>query len=151
MRTGFDTETGREQRWKQVASQLSKQTARGARIAKPPILKIYGIQCVILLVFCSGLWIVNLTVAYSALLGGLISIGPNIYFACSAFRYAGARAAQDIARSMYRGEVLKFMLSAALFAMVFVLVRPLAAGTLFAAFILTTVVNTILVVKLGKI
>lgn len=129
---------------------MNRQTAQGAQIAKPPILKIYGIQSVILVCVSAGLSMVDRTMAYSALLGGLISIGPNFYFACSAFRYSGARAARHIARSVYRGEVLKFVLSAALFASVFVLVRPIAAGTLFAAFILATVVNTILVVKLGK-
>lgn len=112
---------------------------------------IYGIQFGVLAVLSASLLFVDMTMAYSALLGGLISIGPNFYFACSAFRYSGARAAQHIARSIYRGEVLKFLLSAALFACVFVLIKPLAAGTLFAAFILATVVNTILVVKLGKL
>lgn len=134
-----------------MARQLHRQTARGARIAKPPFLKIYGVQWLALLCASAGLLVVDVTTAYSALLGGLISIGPNSYFARAAFRYSGARAANDVARALYRGEVLKFLLSAALFASVFVLVKPLAAGTLFGAFILMTVINTILVVKLGNI
>ena len=134
-----------------MASQLNKQTARGAQIPKPPILKIYGIQCAALLLVCAGLSVVDWTTAYSALLGGLLSIGPNTYFACSAFRYSGAGAAANVARSIYRGEVLKFVFSAVLFALVFVMVKPLAAGTLFTAFILTTVINTILIVSLGRL
>lgn len=130
---------------------MNRQTARGAQIPKPPILKIYGIQCAALLLIGVGLIAVDWTTAYSAFLGGLISIGPNTYFACSAFRYSGAGAADHVARSIYRGEVIKFVFSAALFALIFATVRPLAAGTLFTAFILTTVINTILIVKLGKL
>ena len=135
----------------QIAEQLNNKAARGAQISKPPILKIYGIQCAVLLCLCAGLLAVDITTAYSALLGSLISIGPNVYFACSAFRYSGARAASSVARALYRGEVFKFVLTAALFASVFILVKPLAAGTLFAAFIFTTVINTILILKLGDI
>ena len=134
-----------------MAKQLDNNTALGARIKKPPILIIYGTQFAVLLCVCAGLLAVDMTTAYSALLGGLISIGPNTYFACSAFRYTGARAANNVARSVYRAEILKFVLSAALFASAFVLVRPLAAGALFAAFIVATVVNSLLIVKLGNI
>ena len=103
-----------------------------------------------LLLVSAGLAVADKAMGYSALLGGLISIVPNTYFACSTFRYSGARAASNIARSIYLAEVLKFVFSAALFACVFVLVKPIAAGTLFTAFILTTVVNTMLIFKLAN-
>ncbi len=132
------------------SSQLKPNTAHGAKIAKPPILKIYGIQLLILLCVSAGLFVVNITVAYSALLGGLIFIGPNFYFASLAFRYQGARAAKKIAETMYRGEVIKFLLSAVLFAAVFVLVEPISAGALFVAFIGMLLLNTALVIKMGQ-
>ena len=128
---------------------MKSQTQQGASIAKPPIAKIYGIQLLVLLIAAAGLLLVNTTSAYSALLGGLISIVPNVYFAITAYRFSGARSAQRVAHSMYRGEVIKFVLSAAGFASVFVLVKPIAAGLLFTAFILTMVLNTLLIFRLG--
>lgn len=58
--------------------------------------------------------------AYSALLGGLIFIGPQHYFACWAFRFSGARAAKRVVYAFYWGEAGKFLLTVMLFAMVFV-------------------------------
>ena len=88
--------------------------------------------------------------AYSVLLGGLISIVPNSYLASLAYRFTGARAASDVAGSLYRGEVGKFVLTAVMFALVFVMVKPLSAPALFAAFILTTVLNWVLVLRMSK-
>lgn len=58
--------------------------------------------------------------AYSAMLGGLVSALPNLYFANAVFRYQGARAAKKIVNSLYRGEAFKLILSMALFTLVFV-------------------------------
>ncbi len=99
-----------------MAKQLKHTTARGAPIAKPPLLRIYASQCVVLVGVTVGLLLINTVVAYSALLGGLIAVVPNIYFASLAFRYSGARAANDVAKSLYVGEVGKFVLTAMAFA-----------------------------------
>jgi ATP synthase protein I len=61
----------------------------------------------------------GLTAAISALLGGLVSIVPNIYFALKLFRYQGARAAKQIVNSFYKGEAAKIALSVLMFALVF--------------------------------
>ena len=55
----------------------------------------------------------------SAVLGGLVCVIPNAYFAKQLFRYHGALAAKRIVSGFYRGEALKIALSAALFALVF--------------------------------
>jgi ATP synthase protein I len=55
----------------------------------------------------------------TAILGGLVSIVPNAYFARTLFRYHGAQAAKKIVNSFYKGEALKLFLSIALFALVF--------------------------------
>ena len=78
---------------------------------------------------------------YSGFLGGAIAWLPNLYFAHKAFRYSGARAARDILKSFYAGEAGKFVFTAALFALVFVGVKPLDARSVFAAFILTQMVS----------
>ncbi|WP_426150915.1 F0F1 ATP synthase subunit I [Pseudomonas sp. DC3000-4b1] len=81
------------------------------------------------------------TSGYSGLCGGLIGWLPNVYFAMKAFRFSGARAAQAIVRSFYAGEAGKLILTAVLFALAFVGVKPLAPLALFGVFFLTQVVN----------
>jgi ATP synthase protein I len=61
----------------------------------------------------------GLTAAMSALLGGLVSIVPNAYFARKLFRHQGAQAAKQIVNSFYKGEASKIALSIAMFAVVF--------------------------------
>ena len=73
---------------------------------------------------------------YSGLCGGLIAWLPNLYFAHKAFRFSGARAAQSIVRSFYAGEAGKLILTAVLFALAFVVVKPLEAPLLFGVFLL---------------
>jgi len=80
---------------------------------------------------------------FSALLGGLIAWLPNTYFAIRAFRYRGARAAQKIVRSFYAGAFGKMMLTMAMFAVVFIKVKPLSALALFVGFALVQTMNWI--------
>lgn len=58
--------------------------------------------------------------ALSAVLGGLVCIIPNAFFANRLFKYEGARAAKQIVNSFYKGEALKFVLTIILFSVVFV-------------------------------
>lgn len=108
----------------------------GAPIAKPPLGKLYGTQLSVLLAVAGLLWIggIDRTVASSALLGGLISIGPSYFFARQVFRFRGARFAPQIAQAFYVGETGKFLLTAAAFAAVFALVKPLDAAALLLAY-----------------
>jgi len=76
----------------------------------------------------------------SALLGGLIAWVPNVYFAVRAFRYRGARVAQKIVRSFYAGAFGKYVLTMAMFGVVFIMVRPLNPLALFIGFILVMAV-----------
>ena len=133
-----------------MAKQLQRDTARGAHIAKPPLIRIYTIECIVLVVVSAALLLSSQVLAYSALLGGLISVVPNVYFASLAFRFSGARAASDVAKSLYRGEIGKCVLTAILFACVFVLVKPLSAGSLFAMFIFMMVLNWVLLVRFSR-
>ena len=76
--------------------QLGIKTMHGAKIQKPPFLRIYASQCVVLVCISTVLLFADRVIAYSSLLGGIISIGPNIYFARLAFRFTGASAANDV-------------------------------------------------------
>jgi|KBSSwiStaDraftv2_1062776.scaffolds.fasta_scaffold19995_2 ATP synthase protein I len=106
-----------------------------AHIARPPVEKWYGLQVLILLLVAAGLIWVNITTAYSVLLGGLISVVPSYYFARQAFRFRGARFARHIAQAFYVGETGKFLLTAGAFALVFALVKPLNAAAVLLAFL----------------
>jgi len=75
--------------------------------------------------------------AMSTLLGGLVGLLPNVYFAWRAFRYQGARFARDIVKCFYRAEAGKFGLTAALFTLVFVAVPPSNPALFFGAYVAT--------------
>jgi ATP synthase protein I len=80
--------------------------------------------------------IFGMVAGYSALLGGLIALLGNLYFAFKAFRYFGARSAKAIVQSLWAGEMGKQILAAALFALVFVGVKPLQPAALFVGYLL---------------
>lgn len=91
----------------------------------------------------AGFFIGGQLTGQSALLGGLIAWLPNTYFALRAFRYRGARAAQKIVRSFYAGAFGKMILTMAMFAIVFIKVKPLGALALFVGFALVQTMNWI--------
>ena len=74
--------------------------------------------------------------AYSALLGGLIALLANAYFAYQAFRYFGARSAKAIVQSIWAGAMGKWIIASVLFALTFVGVQPLAPMALFIGYLL---------------
>lgn len=57
--------------------------------------------------------------AFSAIIGGLVCVMPNIFFVRKIFKYNGARAAKQIVNGFYKGEALKLIMSIALFVLVF--------------------------------
>ena len=71
---------------------------------------------------------------YSFILGALTSILPSIYMAWRIFGYRGVRPAKDVVRSFYRGEAGKLAMTVVLLSLVFLLIKPLAAGAFFAGF-----------------
>lgn len=75
----------------------------------------------------------------SVLLGGMVSVVPNAYFARKLFQHQGARAARQIVNGFYTGEAFKLALTFVLFAMVFKFFKidPLV---FFAAYILAQMV-----------
>jgi ATP synthase protein I len=78
---------------------------------------------------------------YSALLGSLTCVIPNAFLATRivlARRDSGARA---LIRAAYTGELGKLALTVLMFSIVFVTVKPLAAGSLFAGFIAAQLVT----------
>ncbi|NLY14317.1 MAG: F0F1 ATP synthase subunit I [Gammaproteobacteria bacterium] len=83
------------------------------------------------------LWLIQGWVAaYSAWFGGLIALIPNVYFTYKAFQYFGARSIAVIVQSFWAGEMGKLILTAVLFAVLFLGVRPLNVLAVFVGYIL---------------
>lgn len=74
--------------------------------------------------------------AYSAFLGGLTALLPNVYFTYKAFQYFGARSIAVIIQSFWAGQMGKLVLTAVLFAVLFLGVKPLNVLALFVGYIL---------------
>ena len=110
-------------------------------ISLPAVKKVALYQLALLLPAAVALLVWDAVVAYSALLGGLIQIIPQAWFALQAFRYAGARRVQSIVSAMYWGETGKVVLSAVLFTATFLLVSPLNVGALFSSFVIMILVQ----------
>ena len=86
-------------------------------------------------------WLLGGVAGYSALLGSLTCVIPNAFLATRivlARRDPGARA---LIRAAYTGELGKLALTVLIFSIVFVAVRPIAAGPLFAGFIAAQLVT----------
>jgi ATP synthase protein I len=99
-----------------------------------PVLLAQAIVCLLVaLLFTLGK---GLTAGYSALLGGMIARLPNAFFAYKAFRYFGARSTRDIVLSIWSGAMGKWILTAVLFALVFVGIRQLDIAALFVGYLL---------------
>jgi ATP synthase protein I len=90
-----------------------------------------GLLVAVLFVFGKGL-----TAGYSALFGGLIALLPNAFFAYKAFRYFGARSTKDIVLAIWSGAMGKWILTAVLFALLFVGIRQLDIAALFVGYLL---------------
>ncbi len=84
----------------------------------------------------AGLW-----AGFSAGMGGVIALAGSGYFALQAFRHADATSASHIVRSFFKGEAGRFVLTAALFAVVFAAVKSVQAVWLLTGFILVHLVG----------
>ena len=105
-----------------------------SQIKRPSVQKLIYAQGLATLVVACVASVFSVTHGYSALLGGLICALPNAWFAYRSFAFQGARAAQQIVKSFYRGEAAKFFLTALLFGLTFKFITAIEPLTLFAAF-----------------
>ena len=106
------------------------------QLSKRGIVRLWLVQLGTTLIFAALCALVSgANAASSALLGGMVCIVPNAYFARKLFKYQGARSAKQIVNSFYKGEAIKIILSVILFSAVFAWVKitPLA---FFASYIM---------------
>lgn len=103
---------------------------------KHPALAVSCVQLALLSPIVLVLAVMSKTLAYSALLGGVLFILPNAYFTAYAFRYSAADSAERVARAFYWGQFGKFVLTLVGFAVVLRMVQPLHVPILIAVYCL---------------
>ncbi len=109
-----------------------------------PLGKWLIIEMAVLLIL-SLLWLLESRLAgYSALIGGLIFVIPNAYFAHRAYRYQGARQMHLAVSNIFRAESIKLALTAVFFAAVFTLMEPVHVPALLFTFAVMVVFGTAL-------
>ncbi|WP_162883983.1 ATP synthase subunit I [Chromatocurvus halotolerans] len=79
-------------------------------------------------------WLFDRTSAVSFAAGAAVSILPQAWFAVLVFGFRQRRSLLRAARGAYAAHAGKFLLSAAGFALVFALLRPVSAPAVFAGF-----------------
>ena len=119
-------------------------------IPKPPIHRVALYQLLVLLVLSGLLLFVSEIVGYSVLIGGLIQIVPQAWFARQAYKYTGARQVGLMVRAMYRGETGKFVLTAAMFVTTFILWKQLNFLAVFSAFIVMIPLQWFITIRILK-
>jgi ATP synthase protein I len=119
-----------------------------ATIARPPLLRLTAVQALILLLLAVAVLPFGRVYTVSVLAGGGIQIAASTYFAWKAFQYQGARQLAKTVQSMYRGETGKVLLTAALFALAFVFLRPVNMATLVAAYVALALSHAYVTAKL---
>lgn len=100
---------------------------------KPPVLRITLVQVLLLASTFAAMLPFDPTMAWSFLCGGLVNVVPGVYFARQVFQTRKTGVA-EVTQAFYRGEVMRFVLTAIGFGMVFALLRPLNAVAVFAGF-----------------
>lgn len=128
-----------------MTADRQRKTPRTAhQIARPPLLRIYGLQFAVVLLASVTALPLDKVAAYSIVIGGMISVIPNAYFARQVFRYTGAAYAREVTQAFYRGESGKFITTLGLFATTFAFVRPLQVIVLFLAYLIVMLLNAVL-------
>ncbi len=113
-------------------------------IYRPSVTKLLLWQLILAMILAfSFLW-VDLVATYSAILGVLIFLIPNLFFVRSAFADSTAGDVHQIVRSFYKGEITKLLLTALLFGAVFIGIHPLNIFALFIAFVIALLANAVL-------
>ncbi|MDH4049273.1 MAG: ATP synthase subunit I [Gammaproteobacteria bacterium] len=119
-----------------------KAAERSRAAPANPLLKILLAQLALSMALAAVFWGVSGSVAgYSALLGGLTCVIPNAFLALRLVVPRRDPGAGALIRAAYIGELGKLALTVLMFGIVFTLVKPLAAGALFAGFIAAQLVT----------
>lgn len=129
---------------------MDARTPNKSPFHRTPAFPVLVLQLIVTLAVALVLWIFQgLIAGYSGLLGGLVALIPNSYFAFRVYRYSGARSARAIVGEFYSGEAGKLILTAVLFIAVWLAVKPLVVAAVFGGYIavLATGASALLIVR----
>ena len=116
-----------------------------SNLKTPPVYKVTIAQlAATVFIAVISLLISGIILAYSVLLGGLISAVPNSYFVVHAYRYQGARNSQNVVKGFIRGELGKIVMTVVLFALSFTLITSLNELVLILGFTLIHFVGVLM-------
>jgi len=101
-------------------------------------------QLLITFVLSAVLLIYDCVVAYSSLVGGLIATLASAWFAIKVFRVEPTVAAETLLTTFYVGEIYKFILTGAMFVIVFVLMKPLSVVALLITYFIVHMTPAVL-------
>lgn len=85
--------------------------------------------------------------AYSALLGGMISLVPDVYFARRVFRRYPGRSPAESAALMLRAEIVKLTLAVLMLAGVLAFIMALNVVAFIAGFLLVKATGVVVLVR----
>ncbi|WP_172962389.1 ATP synthase subunit I [Hydrocarboniclastica marina] len=100
-----------------------------------------GLQSGVALLVSAAFLTEGKVAGYSALLGALAALIPNFYFILKAFTFSGARAAPRMVSAMQKGAGGKLVLTAVIFAVVFIFVKPINIAALTFTFVVLVLVS----------
>jgi len=129
---------------------MDARTPNKSPFHRTPAFPVLMLQLIVTLAVALVLWGFQGWIAgYSGLLGGLVALVPNGYFAFRVYRYSGARSARAIVGEFYSGEAGKLILTAVLFIAVWLGVKPLEVAAVFGGYLAVLVVgaSALLIVK----
>ena len=116
-----------------------------SNLKTPPVYKVTIAQlAATVFIAVISLLISGIILAYSVLLGGLISAVPNSYFVFHAYRYQGARNSQNVVKGFIRGELGKIIMTVVLFSLSFTLITSLNELALILGFTLIHFVGVVM-------
>jgi len=117
-------------------------------LPRPPVWRVLLAESGLLILAALGAGSMDRVAGKSLLLGGLVYLVPQAWFAWRVFRFRGAVASRRVVNGFYRAEAGKFLLACAGFAAVFASARPLHAVAFFGAYIVLYAVNAVLLSRL---
>jgi len=128
----------------------AKDTAPKSKFVKrthKKVVRIFQIQVAFTVAVAFLAAFYSITAAYSALLGGLLYLLPNIFFAWRVLSRQ-SNTPRGVLADMYIGEIWKMAITILLFAVIFILVPTVSPFPLFLTFILLHILNWYLQMKI---
>jgi len=107
-------------------------------------------QFLILILLVGLAYIESWDMAYSVLIGGLIPILANWFFAWRVFNHYSANRQGEIVGRFYRAEAEKLLMVALIFALLFIYIDSIHVVGLFVSYILLQFAHVALYQILGK-